>query len=109
MGLLLCGNIAFYSIGAAGLGNLGGINAWRVLMAMIAITANLWGAIASKWVKVGRRSFAYLWADTAVLLVVAYVISFASRVSIIEDGPASMATPSEQPTEAHRKKGRWNP
>jgi hypothetical protein len=90
MGLFGSGNIAFYSIGAAGLGSLGGINAWRMLMAMIAITANLWGAIASEWVKAGRRSFA-------------------SRVSIIEGGPASMATPSEQPTEAHRRKGCWNP
>jgi L-rhamnose-H+ transport protein len=79
MGLLWFGSVAFYGMGAAALGSLGGIIGWPVLMAMIIITANLWGAITGEWAKASRRSFAYSWAGMAVLLLAVYIISLASR------------------------------
>ena len=79
MGALWFGSIAFYGMGAAALGSLGGIIGWPVYMAMIIITANLWGAITGEWAKASRRSFAYSWVGMGVLLAAIYVISLASR------------------------------
>ena len=79
MGVLWFGSIAFYGMGAAALGNLGGIIGWPVYMAMIIITANLWGAITGEWAKASRRSFAYSWVGMGILLAAIYVISLASH------------------------------
>ena len=79
MGALWFGSAAFYGMGAATLGSLGGIIGWPVYMAMIIITANLWGAITGEWAKASRRSFAYSWVGMGVLLAAIYVISLASR------------------------------
>jgi L-rhamnose-H+ transport protein len=79
MGALWFGSVAFYGMGAAALGSLGGIIGWPVYMAMIIITANLWGAITGEWAKASRRSFAYSWVGMGVLLAAIYVISLASH------------------------------
>ena len=79
MGALWFGSAAFYGMGAATLGSLGGIIGWPVYMAMIIITANLWGAITGEWAQASRRSFAYSWVGMGVLLAAIYVISLASR------------------------------
>jgi L-rhamnose-H+ transport protein len=79
MGALWFGSAAFYGMGAAALGSLGGIIGWPVYMAMIIITANLWGAITGEWAKASRRSFAYSWVGMSILLVAIYVMSLASR------------------------------
>ena len=79
MGALWFGSAAFYGMGAAALGSLGGIIGWPVYMAMIIITANLWGAITGEWAKASRRSFAYSWVGMGVLLAAIYVMSLASR------------------------------
>ena len=79
MGLLWFGSAAFYGMGAAELGGLGGIVGWPVYMAMIIITANLWGAITGEWAKASRRAVAYSWVGMGVLLGAIYVISLASR------------------------------
>lgn len=75
MGALWFGSVAFYGIGAAALGSLGGIIRWPVLMATIIITANLWGALTGEWAKASRRSFAYAWVGMGVLRGAICVIS----------------------------------
>jgi L-rhamnose-H+ transport protein len=79
MGALWFGSVAFYGMGAAALGTLGGIIGWPVDMAMIIVTANLWGAITGEWAKASRRSFAYSWVGMGILLAAIYVMSLASR------------------------------
>jgi L-rhamnose-H+ transport protein len=79
MGALWFGSVAFYGMGAAALGGLGGIIGWPVLMATIIITANLWGALTGEWAKASRRSFAYAWTGMGVLLAAICVISLANR------------------------------
>jgi L-rhamnose-H+ transport protein len=79
MGTLWFGSVAFYGMGAAALGSLGGIIGWPVLMATIIITANLWGALTGEWAKASRKSFAYAWVGMGILLVAICVISLANR------------------------------
>jgi L-rhamnose-H+ transport protein len=77
MGFLWFGSIAFYGMGAARLGALGGIIGWPVYMAMIIVTANLWGAVTGEWAKASPRSVAYSWSGITLLLIAIYVISLA--------------------------------
>ena len=78
MGLLWYGSVACYGMGAAWLGTLGGIIGWPMFMAMIIITANLWGVITGEWAKASRGSFAYAWSGMGVLLLAIYTISLAA-------------------------------
>ena len=75
MGLLWFGGIAAYGVGAASLGDLGGIVGWPLLMAMTVIAANFWGALTGEWTRASRVSRCYWWSGIASLLVAIYVIS----------------------------------
>jgi L-rhamnose-H+ transport protein len=75
MGLLWFGGIAAYGVGAASLGDLGGIVGWPLLMAMEVIAANFWGALTGEWTRASRVSRCYWWSGIASLLVAIYVIS----------------------------------
>jgi L-rhamnose-H+ transport protein len=75
MAILWFGGIAAYGIGAAGLGALGGVIGWPLFMAMIIITANLWGALTGEWKGTARSTYAYSWSGIGILLVAIYVIS----------------------------------
>lgn len=75
MAILWFGGIAAYGIGAADLGALGGVIGWPLFMAMIIITANLWGALTGEWKGTARSTYAYSWSGIGILLVAIYVIS----------------------------------
>jgi len=75
MGLLWFAGIAVYGVGAADLGTLGGVIGWPLFMAMIIISANLWGAATGEWKGSSGGTHAYSWAGIAVLLAAIYVIS----------------------------------
>lgn len=75
MAILWFGGIAAYGIGAADLGALGGVIGWPLFMAMIIITANLWGALTAEWKGTARSTYAYSWSGIGILLVAIYVIS----------------------------------
>lgn len=75
MGLLWFAGIAVYGVGAADLGALGGVIGWPLFMAMIIISANLWGAFTGEWKGSSGGTHAYSWAGIAVLLAAIYVIS----------------------------------
>jgi L-rhamnose-H+ transport protein len=75
MGILWFAGIAAYGIGAADLGTLGGVIGWPLFMAMIIITANLWGALTGEWKGTARSTYAYSLSGIGVLLVAIYVIS----------------------------------
>lgn len=75
MGLLWFAGIAVYGVGAADLGVLGGVIGWPLFMAMIIISANLWGAFTGEWKGSSGGTHAYSWAGIGVLLAAIYVIS----------------------------------
>jgi L-rhamnose-H+ transport protein len=75
MGLLWFAGIAVYGVGAANLGTLGGVIGWPLFMAMIIISATLWGALTGEWKGSSRGTHAYSWAGIAVLLAAISVIS----------------------------------
>lgn len=75
MGLLWFAGIAVYGVGAADLGALGGVIGWPLFMAMIIISANLWGAFTGEWKGASGGTHAYSWAGIGVLLAAIYVIS----------------------------------
>ncbi|MCL5005094.1 MAG: hypothetical protein M1404_01060 [Acidobacteria bacterium] len=79
MGLLWFGSVVFYGMGAAWLGALGGIIGWPIYMAMIIVTAYLWGVITGEWRKASRKSFAYACSGISTLLIAIYVISLAAK------------------------------
>jgi L-rhamnose-H+ transport protein len=79
MGLLWFGSAALYGMGAIWLGALGGIIGWPIYMAMIIVTANLWGAITGEWAKASRGSIAYACSGMAVLMLAIYVVSLAAK------------------------------
>ncbi|HEV2494075.1 MAG TPA: L-rhamnose/proton symporter RhaT [Terriglobia bacterium] len=75
MAFLWFAGIAIYGVGAAGLGALGGVIGWPLFMAMIIITANLWGALTGEWKGIARSTYAYSWSGIGFLLMAIYVIS----------------------------------
>ncbi|HLY60449.1 MAG TPA: L-rhamnose/proton symporter RhaT [Terriglobia bacterium] len=75
MGLLWFAGIAVYGVGAADLGTLGGVIGWPLFMAMIIISANLWGAFTGEWKGSSSGTHAYSWSGIGVLLAAIYVIS----------------------------------
>ena len=78
MGFLWFAGIVVYGIGAAGLGALGGVIGWPLFMAMIIITANIWGALTGEWKGSPWVTHAYSWSGIAMLLVAIGVISRAN-------------------------------
>lgn len=79
MGLLWFGSVIFYGMGAVRMGGLGGIIGWPIYMAMIIVTAYVWGVVTGEWAKASRRSFAYACSGVSILLVAIYVISLAAK------------------------------
>lgn len=79
MALLWFSSTAFYGMGAAWLGALGAIIGWPIFMAMIIVTANLWGVITGEWKKASRTAIAYACSGIGVLLIAIYVISLAAK------------------------------
>ncbi len=79
MALLWFGSTALFGMGAAGLGALGPIIGWPIFMAMIIVTANLWGAVTGEWAKASRGSIAYACSGIVVLMAAIYVISLAAK------------------------------
>ena len=75
MGLFWFAGIVVYGVGAAGLGALGGVIGWPLFMAMIIITANVWGALAGEWKGSARTTYALSSAGIAVLLLAIGIIS----------------------------------
>ena len=75
MAILWFGGIAAYGIGAADLGALGGVIGWPLFMAMIIITANLWGAFTGEWKGTAPSTYAYSWSGIGILLIAIYIIS----------------------------------
>jgi len=75
MGFLWFAGIVVYGVGAAGLGALGAIVGWPLFMAMIIITANVWGALAGEWKGSPWTTYAYSWAGIALLLLAIGIIS----------------------------------
>jgi L-rhamnose-H+ transport protein len=75
MAFLWFAGIAIYGVGAADLGALGGAIGWPLFMAMIIITANLWGALTGEWKGAARSTYAYSWSGIGFLLMAIYVIS----------------------------------
>jgi len=75
MGFLWFAGIVVYGIGAAGLGALGGVIGWPLFMAMIIITANVWGALAGEWKGSPWTTQAYSWSGIALLLLAIGIIS----------------------------------
>jgi len=75
MGLLWFSGVVTYGIGASRLGPLGGSLGWPLYMAMLIITANVWGAMTGEWKGASRRSSGYAWLGMAVLVAAIYVIS----------------------------------
>jgi len=75
MALLWFGAIVVYGAGAAGLGALGGVVGWPLLMTMTVVTANFWGAVTGEWTQASRASRTYWWSGIAVLLIAITVIS----------------------------------
>lgn len=75
MGFLWFAGIVVYGVGAAGLGALGGVIGWPLFMAMIIITANVWGALAGEWKGSPWVTHAYSWSGIAMLLLAIGVIS----------------------------------
>ena len=75
MGFLWFAGIVVYGVGAAGLGALGGVIGWPLFMAMIIITANIWGALAGEWKGSPWATHAYSWGGIALLLLAIGIIS----------------------------------
>ena len=75
MGIIWFAGIAVYGIGAADMGALGAMMGWPLFMAMIIITANLWGAMTGEWKGASKGTYIYSWGGIAVLVVAIYVIS----------------------------------
>ena len=75
MGILWFAGIAVYGIGAADMGALGAMMGWPLFMAMIIITANLWGAMTGEWKGASKGTYIYSWGGIVVLVVAIYVIS----------------------------------
>lgn len=80
MGAVWFLGIAFYGMGATGLGDLGAVLGWPLFMAMNITAANVWGAATGEWKGASRRTYGYSWAGVAVLLIAIYVISHASAL-----------------------------
>ena len=80
MGLIWFSGIASYGIGAAALGDLGGIVGWPILMATVILGASFWGTVTGEWAGASRSSRVYAWTGVAVLLLAIYVISQAKEV-----------------------------
>ena len=79
MGILWFAGIVVYGVGAASLGALGAVIGWPLFMAMIIITANVWGAFAGEWKGSPWTTYAYSWAGIALLLLAIGIISRGSR------------------------------
>jgi L-rhamnose-H+ transport protein len=75
MGILWFAGIAVYGIGAADMGALGAVMGWPLFMAIIIITANLWGAMTGEWKGTSKGTYIYSLGGIAVLVVAIYVIS----------------------------------
>jgi L-rhamnose-H+ transport protein len=75
MGFLWFAGIVVYGVGAGGLGALGGVIGWPLFMAMIIITANVWGALAGEWKGSPWTTYAYSWSGIAMLLLAIGIIS----------------------------------
>ena len=75
MAILWFAGVAVYGIGAADLGALGGVIGWPLFMAMIIVTANLWGSLTGEWKGVRGSAYAYSWSGIGILLVAIFVIS----------------------------------
>jgi L-rhamnose-H+ transport protein len=78
MGVIWFAGIAVYGIGAADMGALGAMMGWPLFMAMIIITANLWGAMMGEWKGASKGTYIYSWGGIVVLVVAIYVISHGS-------------------------------
>jgi L-rhamnose-H+ transport protein len=75
MGFLWFAGIVVYGVGAAGLGALGGIVGWPLFMAMIIITANLWGVLSGEWKGSPPTTYVYSWSGITLLLLAIAIIS----------------------------------
>jgi L-rhamnose-H+ transport protein len=75
MGLLWFGGISIYGMGGAALGKLGAVVGWPIFMAMVILTANVWGVLTGEWRGASRRARSYSWAGVAILIAAIYVIS----------------------------------
>jgi L-rhamnose-H+ transport protein len=75
MGFLWFAGIVVYGMGAAGLGALGAVIGWPLFMAMIIVTANVWGALAGEWKGSLWTTHVYSWSGIAVLLLAIGIIS----------------------------------
>ena len=74
-GLLWFGGTAFYGMGAASLGALGGIIGWPIFLTVDIIGALFWGAVSGEWRGASRRALVYNWAGVGVLLAAVAIIS----------------------------------
>ena len=65
----------FYGIGQTRIGQYGPVLGWPLFMTVIVLVANLWGILTGEWRGAGRRTFRYLAAGNALMIVALVVIA----------------------------------
>jgi len=80
MGILWMGGIAAYGMGAAQMGRLGPSLGWPLFMAIIIVTANVWGAITKEWKGASSKAVKWMIASLVVLFVAISIFGYSSTL-----------------------------
>ena len=75
MGFLWMFGMFFYGIGQTRIGQYGPVLGWPLFMTVIVLVANLWGILTGEWRGAGRKTFRYLAAGNALMIVALVVIA----------------------------------
>jgi L-rhamnose-H+ transport protein len=78
MGALWFGGMSIYGMGAATMGELGGVIAWPVFMSTVIVTANVNGLLSGEWKGAKSTTLGLSWLGLALLVVAIVVVSRAA-------------------------------
>lgn len=79
MGLMWFGGLSIYGLGAAAMGQLGGVLGWPIFMSMNIIVANVLGFMTGEWAGVSSKARGLSWFGILVLVVAIVVVATASQ------------------------------
>lgn len=80
MGLIWCGGLYMYGLGAANLGELGVVVGWVIFMTIIIIVGNLWGIFRGEWEGAHPSARALLNRGMSMLIIAIIIVALSNTL-----------------------------
>jgi L-rhamnose-H+ transport protein len=79
MAVLWSGSNFLYGTGARGMGSLGLVVGWPIFMAVIVLSANVWGVLNGEWRSAGARPAVWATAGCLLLITGVWIVAWAGN------------------------------